>query len=106
MDITTLTGLSLATFLLALTPGPGVLAVTAVAVGANFSSAARLILGILLGHSLFILLVLYGFSLIASSLGNLFLVVKYLGSLYLIWIGLKLWHYQHTTPQPDRKSVV
>lgn len=47
-------------------------------------------LGIVCGDVIFILLVIYGLSEIAESMGWLFLVIKYLGASYLIWLGVTL----------------
>lgn len=47
--------------------------------------------GIVVGDLVFILLALFGLSIIAKTLGNLFLIIKYLGGAYLIWIGATLW---------------
>ena len=47
--------------------------------------------GIVVGDLVFVLLALLGLSVIAKTLGNLFLTIKYLGGAYLIWIGITLW---------------
>ncbi len=47
-------------------------------------------LGIVCGDVIFILLVIYGLSEIAESMGWLFLLIKYLGASYLIWLGVTL----------------
>ncbi len=47
-------------------------------------------IGIVLGDSIFILLVVFGLSVVAESMGWLFLAIKYIGATYLIWLGLTL----------------
>ena len=47
--------------------------------------------GIVVGDLVFVLLALLGLSVIAKTLGNLFLIIKYLGGAYLIWTGVTLW---------------
>jgi len=53
--------------------------------------------GIVVGDLVFVLLVLLGLSVVSKTLGNLFLIIKYLGGAYLIWIGLTLWLSQNKT---------
>ena len=80
-----------AMFLLAITPGPGVFATVARALASGFAHAAVVVLGIVIGDLLFLLLAIYGLTAVADLLGGLFVVVKYLGAGYLLWLGLKLW---------------
>jgi threonine/homoserine/homoserine lactone efflux protein len=42
------------------------------------------------GDFVFILLAVYGLSAIAETMGNQFVLVKYLGGAYLIWLGVSL----------------
>ena len=53
--------------------------------------------GIVVGDLVFVLLALLGLSVIAKTLGNLFLIIKYLGGAYLIWVGITLWLSQNKT---------
>lgn len=46
--------------------------------------------GIVLGDLVFIVLAVMGLSLIAQSMGWLFMLVKYIGGAYLIWLGISL----------------
>ena len=47
-------------------------------------------IGIVLGDIIFILVAIYGLSLLADTLGDLFVWIKYLGGAYLIWLGISL----------------
>ena len=47
-------------------------------------------IGIVLGDLLFVALAIMGLSLVAETLGSFFVVVKIIGGLYLIWLGMKL----------------
>ena len=80
-----------AMFLLAVTPGPGVLATVARALASGFRPAALVVAGIVLGDIAFLLLAIFGLGALAAVLGELFSIVKYLGAAYLIWFGLRLW---------------
>lgn len=54
-------------------------------------------LGIVLGDLIFILLVILGLSSVAESMGWLFLTIKYIGAVYLIWLGYSLLVSKSTT---------
>lgn len=79
-----------AMFLLAITPGPGVFATISRALASGFSSASFVVLGIVLGDIIFLLLAIFGLSAIASILGDFFILVKYLGGIYLLFLGYKI----------------
>lgn len=91
MTIATAILLAGAMFLLAATPGPGVLATVARAVTSGFAPAALVVLGVVLGDLVFLLLAIFGLDVLAAVLGDLFLVVKIAGAGYLIWLGIQLW---------------
>jgi len=78
-------------FLLAASPGPGVFATLARALSNGFAHAAILVFGIVMGDLIFLLLAIYGLSSMAELLGNFFIIIKYVGGLYLIWLGIKIW---------------
>ena len=59
------------------------------------------VIGILVGDLVFLMLAIYGLSAIAETMGDLFVVVKYLGGAYLIWFGLGLWRARSTTVEVE-----
>ncbi len=79
-----------AMFLLAITPGPGVFATISRGLASGFNNAAFVVLGIVLGDIIFLLLAIFGLSAIASVLGDFFIIVKYLGGAYLLYLGYKI----------------
>jgi threonine/homoserine/homoserine lactone efflux protein len=79
-----------AMFLLAITPGPGVFATISRALASGFSNAAFVVLGIVFGDIIFLLLAIFGLNAIASILGDFFILVKYLGGIYLLFLGYKI----------------
>lgn len=79
-----------AMFLLAITPGPGVFATISRALASGFNNAAFVVLGIVLGDIIFLLLAIFGLSAIATILGDLFVIVKYLGGAYLLYLGYRI----------------
>jgi threonine/homoserine/homoserine lactone efflux protein len=81
---------SLAMFLLAITPGPGVFATISRALSSGFSNSSFLVLGIVIGDIIFLLLAIFGLSAMASMLGEFFILVKYVGGVYLLFLGYKI----------------
>lgn len=79
-----------AMFLLAITPGPGVFATVSRALASGFSNAAFVVFGIILGDLIFLLSAIFGLSAIASIMGDFFILVKYLGGIYLLFLGYKI----------------
>jgi threonine/homoserine/homoserine lactone efflux protein len=79
-----------AMFLLAITPGPGVFATISRGLASGFNNAAFVVLGIVLGDIVFLLLAIFGLSAIATVLGEFFIIVKYLGGAYLLYLGYKI----------------
>lgn len=79
-----------AMFLLAITPGPGVFATISRGLASGFNNAAFVVLGIVLGDIIFLLLAIFGLSAIATVLGDFFVIVKYLGGAYLLYLGYKI----------------
>ena len=76
--------------ILAATPGPGVFASLARALSDGFGTSLYFILGLAIGDMIFLNLALWGLSFIASMLGNLFLIIRTVGGVYLIYLGLKM----------------
>ena len=84
-------GFAVAMLILAASPGPGVFATTARALASGFRPALAVMWGIVLGDVMFLLFAVFGLSMVARVLGNLFFIVKACGGAYLIWLGIKIW---------------
>ncbi len=61
--------------------------------------------GIVLGDLVFIVLAILGLSVVAETMGSLFMVIKYLGALYLLWLGFSLLKEKRTTAITANKST-
>ena len=61
--------------------------------------------GIILGDLVFILLAIYGLSVVAETMGSLFMIVKYLGAAYLLWLGYTLITSKSTTRITVDKTI-
>ncbi|RUM38504.1 MAG: LysE family translocator [Desulfobulbus sp.] len=105
MNLVTAFSLAGAMFVLAVTPGPGIFATVARSLASGFSQAAAVAAGIVCGDLFFLLLAVYGLSAVAGLLGNFFVVVKFLGGLYLIFLGLRTWFspVRHKMMRPTRE---
>lgn len=90
MTIYTILAFAGAMFLLAITPGPGVFAIISRAMASGFNNAAFVVLGIVLGDIIYLLLVIFGLSAIATIMGDFFILIKYIGGAYLIFLGYKI----------------
>jgi len=73
------------------TPGPGVIAIVARALGSGFKSVVPGTLGILVGDLCLMTLSAFGLALVAQAMGHLFLIVKIAGGLYLFYLAYKYW---------------
>ncbi|MEO0706474.1 MAG: LysE family translocator [Cyanobacteria bacterium J06649_5] len=91
MTFYSLASLFFAMIFLASLPSMSVLTVVARALSSGFWHGSVTALGIVVGDIVFILLAVYGLSVIANNLSDVFVVIKGLGGLYLLWLGLTLW---------------
>ncbi len=90
MTLTTSAALFVSMALLALIPGPGVLTVVARSSNAGFKQGAFAALGILAGDFVFISFALLGLNALSNLMGSFFVIVKYIGAAYLIWMGYNI----------------
>lgn len=72
-------------------PGPGVTALVARALGSGFRSSLYMSLGLILGDLTYLTAVVLGLAIVAQTFGTLFLVVKWLGVLYLGYLAWTFW---------------
>jgi len=75
---------------LALLPGPGVIVVVARSLDSGFRQGLATAMGVLSGDFVFISLAVFGLAALAELMGNLFVVIKYIGAIYLIYLGFNL----------------
>lgn len=73
------------------TPGPGVAAVLARSLSRGTQGAPAFIAGFLLGDLVWFTVAATGLAAIASRAQPLFLVLKYAGAVYLIYLAYRLW---------------
>jgi threonine/homoserine/homoserine lactone efflux protein len=72
-------------------PGPGVTALVARALGSGFRASLVMSLGLMLGDLCYLTAVVLGLAFIAQTFGMVFLVIKWLGVIYLGWLAYAFW---------------
>jgi threonine/homoserine/homoserine lactone efflux protein len=108
MSLASYLALAAAVFILALTPGPVVVATVARSLFSGLSASIGFVAGVAAIDLAYLLLAVYGLSAISTVLGELFIAIKILGAAYLIYLGLRLWtdrtHEMHIPggPTPRR----
>lgn len=76
--------------LLAAMPSSSVALVVARSISAGRARGAWSALGIVVGDLMYVLCALLGLGVLAEWLGSLFVVIRYCGGAYLIWLGIRL----------------
>ncbi|MFO1172130.1 MAG: LysE family translocator [Hyphomicrobiaceae bacterium] len=72
-------------------PGPGIAAIVARALGNGLSGLAPFILGFILGDLTLFWVAAFGLAAIAQAHAGVLIVIKYAGALYLLYLAYKLW---------------
>ncbi len=91
MNIESFLPFVLATTLILIMPGPTIILVISQAVAHGRKSVVPLVTGVLLGDFTAMTLSLLGLGALLSTSAALFGVFKWIGALYLIYLGIKLW---------------
>ncbi|HMK85417.1 MAG TPA: LysE family translocator [Steroidobacteraceae bacterium] len=78
-------------FLAVVTPGPGVAAVIAQGLARGYSGAPAFIAGFLAGDLMWFLAAVLGLSALAQTAHTAFVIVRYAGALYLLYLAYRLW---------------
>ncbi len=80
-----------AAFAVILMPGPTVLLVTGYALSSGWRTALLSILGVCLGDAAAMTLTFLGLGAVLAASAKLFLILKWVGAAYLIYLGIELW---------------
>lgn len=91
----------LVTFTIALTiavasPGPGVAAVVARGLSTGFRRTLPMIGGLIIGDVVYISAAIGGLAALATTFGGVFIVVRWLGAAYLVYLAIRLWRSKPT----------
>lgn len=104
MDLVTLAAFTVAYAIAVLVPGPGVAAVVARALGGGFGSAVPMVLGILAGDLIYLVFALFGLAAIAAWFGPVFIIVRWGGAAYLLFVAWQFWTAKPGTEQIRAKT--
>ncbi|MDJ0933597.1 LysE family translocator [Breoghania sp.] len=83
-----------ALFVAAVAPGPGIAAIVGRVLVCERKGAVALCCGMMLGDAVWLSIAVFGLAVIAHTFASIFLVVRYAGALYLLYLAWKMW----TTP--------
>jgi Putative threonine efflux protein len=91
MDITGLLVFATALFIAAASPGPGIAAIVARVLGRGTRGAAAFGAGLAIGDVVWLTFAIVGLAALAQTFHEVFLVIKYAGAAYLLYIAYRLW---------------
>lgn len=91
MEIWILVTFTIAYAIAVLVPGPGIAAVVARALGGGFWGAVPMVLGILAGDLVYFVFAVFGLAAIATLFAPIFVVIRFAGAAYLLYIAWKFW---------------
>jgi threonine/homoserine/homoserine lactone efflux protein len=97
MDPTLLVAFTLAFAVAAAAPGPGIAALVARSLAGGFAAALPMSAGLVLGDLVYLSLAVFGLAVAAAEMGAVFLVIRWVGALYLLYMAYRLW----TAPAPE-----
>ena len=100
MALSTIASLFAIMAVLAALPSTSVFTVVSRSMTSGFAHGFATATGVVIGDIVFIVIAVYGLSVIADTLGSLFILVKYLAGAYLIWFGIQLWKVKTDAVQP------
>jgi threonine/homoserine/homoserine lactone efflux protein len=77
--------------LAAASPGPGIAALVARVIGRGVAGAPAFAAGLILGDLVWLALAIFGLAVVAQAFHEVFLVIKYAGAAYLIYLAYRMW---------------
>ena len=97
----------LATMLILVVPGPTIILVISQAVAHGRKSVVPLAVGVVLGDFTAMTLSFLGLGAIMSASAMLFTLFKWIGALYLLYLGIKLWRAnpENGSLQSEKKTI-
>lgn len=104
MPIETWLAFVAASAVLLLIPGPTILLVVSYALGQGRRVALPVATGVALGDFTAMTLSMLGLGALLAASATLFTVLKWIGALYLVWLGIKLWRAAGTGAIPEARA--
>ncbi|MBS7697066.1 MULTISPECIES: LysE family translocator [unclassified Chelatococcus] len=72
-------------------PGPAVAAILARVLARGAAGVAPFLAGLIVGDVIWLAAAVLGLAVVAQTFHGLFLMIRYLGAAYLLWLAWKLW---------------
>lgn len=95
------------TIVIVMVPGPNSLYLLRTGISRGIRSAYRGVAGIMLGDTFLIFLAWAGVATLIQTSPHIFTAVKYLGALFLCWLGIKIiWSTLHRTQQSHSAPAI
>jgi len=91
MDIAALIVFASALAVASASPGPGIIALVARVIGTGVRGAAAYAAGFVIGDLVWLSVAILGLAVIAQQFSQVFLVIKYVGAGYLIYLAYRMW---------------
>ena len=104
MDLLSLLSLTIATFVYAISPGPGLFAVLAISTRYGAMPAMWLSFGHTAGDIIYVTVAMLALSALAEIISNSMLYVKIFGASYLIYIGYQQWRSKGVSFEQSNKK--
>jgi threonine/homoserine/homoserine lactone efflux protein len=91
LDLAGLIVFATALFVAAASPGPGIAAIVARVLGRGTRGALAFTAGVATGDVVWLTIAVLGLAALAQVFGAVFVVIKYAGAAYLLYLAWKLW---------------
>jgi len=78
-------------FIFAITPGPGVFALLARSLSSGARPCISLALGMAISDVIYLIFACLGLAVIAEQWAGLFMLIRFIGAFYLLYLGWKMW---------------
>lgn len=91
MDLTALIVFTTALAIASASPGPGIAAIVARVIGRGVSGGIAFAIGNALGDIVWLTFAILGLAVVAQNFHEIFLIIKYAGAAYLLYLAWKLW---------------
>ncbi len=91
LDLTSLIVFTGALIVAAASPGPAIAAIIARVLGKGLDGAFAFVAGIAVGDVVWLTFAVAGLAVLAHNFATVFIVIKYLGAAYLLYLAWKLW---------------
>ena len=75
----------------AASPGPAIAALVARVIGRGIEGAGAFVAGLILGDLTWLAVAVLGLAFVAQTFHEIFLVIKYAGAAYLLYLGYRMW---------------